>query len=137
MSHRVLANSILLSVAPFTRYDVGRPKHQTGASEMNSDPSRRLICRGLILSGVIGLIGLFALSPAGAQDSPAPVRMDPNKMAGLDLMPIPNDGFIDILVEGEFEFTPGDAFVVPKGYTGTWEQHGRYRELAVIAKSGE
>jgi uncharacterized cupin superfamily protein len=116
--------------------------------------------------------------------------MDPEKMAGLDLEPIPNDGFIDILVEGELEFeiarlfdgeelqavvvestpaktdhrnrpheydefvlvlngklvltepdgtthefTPGDAFVVPKGYTGTWEQFGSYRELAVIAKT--
>lgn len=120
---------------------------------------------------------------------PSPLRMDPDKMAGLELTPIPNTGFVDILVEGELEFqiarlfsgeelqvvvvestpaktdhrnrpleydefvlvldgklvlteqdgtrhefTPGDAFVVPKGYTGTWEQHGSYRELAVIAR---
>jgi uncharacterized cupin superfamily protein len=31
------------------------------------------------------------------------------------------------------EFTPGQALVVPKGYTGTWEQQGTYRELAIIA----
>jgi uncharacterized cupin superfamily protein len=117
----------------------------------------------------------------------SPVRMDPDLMAGLGLTPIPNDGFIDILVEGELEFTigdlfsgenfravvvestpaktdhrnrpleydefvlvlngglvlteqngrrqefwPGDALVVPKGYTGTWEQLGTYRELALI-----
>jgi uncharacterized cupin superfamily protein len=117
----------------------------------------------------------------------SPVRLDPDLLAGLDLTPIPNDGFVDILVEGELEFTvgdlfvgenfravvvestpaktdhrnrpleydefvlvlngglvlteqngrvqefrPGDALVVPKGYTGTWEQLGTYRELALI-----
>ena len=113
--------------------------------------------------------------------------MNPDMMAGLGLTPIPNDGFIDILVEGELNFTlgdlfsgenlravivestpattdhrnrpleydefvlvlngglvlteqngraqefrPGDALIVPKGYTGTWEQQGTYRELALI-----
>jgi uncharacterized cupin superfamily protein len=128
---------------------------------------------------------------AGAQEdaaSPSPVRMNADNMAGLGLTPIPNDGFTDILVEGELEFTiarlfqgaelqvvvvestpaktdhrnrpleydefvlvlngklvltepngtrheftPGQAFVVPKGYRGTWEQQGTYRELAIIA----
>jgi uncharacterized cupin superfamily protein len=128
---------------------------------------------------------------AGAQESaesPSPVRMNAENMAGLGLTPIPNEGFTDILVEGELEFTiarlfqgaeltvvvvestpaktdhrnrpleydefvlvlngklvltepngtrheftPGQAFVVPKGYTGTWEQQGTYRELAIIA----
>jgi uncharacterized cupin superfamily protein len=139
---------------------------------------------------LLGTFGLLVSFVAVAQDGPSPVRMDPEKMAGLDLEPIPNDGFIDILVEGELEFeiarlfdgeelqavvvestpaktdhrnrpheydefvlvlngklvltepdgtthefTPGDAFVVPKGYTGTWEQFGSYRELAVIAKT--
>ena len=32
------------------------------------------------------------------------------------------------------EFTPGESLVVPKGYTGTWEQQGRYRELAIISQ---
>jgi len=121
------------------------------------------------------------------EEGGSPVRMDPDMMAGLNLTPIPNDGFIDILVEGELEFTlgnlfsgenltsvvvestpaktdhrdrpleydefvlvlngglvlteqngrvqefrPGDALIVPKGYTGTWEQLGTYRELALI-----
>jgi uncharacterized cupin superfamily protein len=116
-----------------------------------------------------------------------PIRLDPDKMAGLGLTPISNEGFVDILVEGELEFevarlfegeqlkavvvestpartdhrtrpleydefvlvlngkliltdvdgavqefTPGDALVIPKGFSGTWEQQGRYRELAVI-----
>ena len=134
---------------------------------------------------------LAAMTSVGAQESaenPSPVRMNAENMAGLGLTPIPNDGFTDILVEGELEFTiarlfqgaelsvvvvestpaktdhrnrpleydefvlvlngklvltepdgtkheftPGQAFVVPKGYTGTWEQQGTYRELAIIA----
>ncbi|HEY5667216.1 MAG TPA: cupin domain-containing protein [Gammaproteobacteria bacterium] len=121
------------------------------------------------------------------EEGGSPVRMDPDLLAGLNLTPIPNDGFIDILVEGELvftlgdlftgenlrsvvvestpaktdhrnrpleydefvyvldgglvlteqngraqEFRPGDALIVPKGYTGTWEQLGTYRELALI-----
>lgn len=135
--------------------------------------------------------GLVAPALAGGQQStasPSPVRMNAEAMAGLGLTPIPNDGFTDILVEGELEFTiarlfqgaelqvvvvestpaktdhrnrpleydefvlvlngklvltepdgtrheftPGQSFVVPKGYTGTWEQQGTYRELAIIA----
>ena len=127
---------------------------------------------------------------SGAEEGGSPVRMNPDAMAGIGLMPIPNDGFVDILVEGELEFeiarlfsgvdmmvvvvestpaktdhrnrpleydefvlvldgklvlteqngrvqefTPGDALVVPKGYTGTWEQQGAYRELALIAQT--
>ncbi len=110
-------------------------------------------------------------------------------MAGLGLVPAPNDAFVDILAEGELqfrvatlfsgeelrvfvfestpaktdhrtrpleydefvlvldgklvlpeqngavhEFTPGQSLIVPKGYIGTWEQQGIYRELAVIAQ---
>ena len=32
----------------------------------------------------------------------------------------------------EQTFTAGDYFVVPKGFTGTWEEFGVYRELIVI-----
>ena len=125
--------------------------------------------------------------PAIKEVDGSPVRLNPDMIAGLDLTPIPNDGFVDILVAGELEFEigdlftgedlravvvestpaktdhrnrpleydefvlvlngglvlteqngrvqefrPGDALVVPKGYTGTWEQLGRYRELALI-----
>jgi uncharacterized cupin superfamily protein len=34
------------------------------------------------------------------------------------------------------EFRPGDALVMPLGYTGTWEMQGNYREIAVTAKRG-
>ncbi len=31
-------------------------------------------------------------------------------------------------------YTAGDSLVVPKGFTGTWEMFGNYRELVVIEK---
>lgn len=32
------------------------------------------------------------------------------------------------------EFVAGDTFVVPKGFTGTWQMLGNYRELIVIER---
>lgn len=32
------------------------------------------------------------------------------------------------------EFTPGQALVLPTGFTGTWEMQGNYRELVVLMK---
>lgn len=135
-------------------------------------------------------LGLVWQLPAGlAADSPSssPVRLDPNKMAGLDLTAVPPDAYSDILVGGELnmrvaslfegdelrvsifestpaktdhrtrptdldefvyvlsgkliltepdgsaqEFLPGQALVLPVGYTGTWEMQGNYRELVVL-----
>ena len=134
-------------------------------------------------------IQLTATTIAQAQESPAPVRLDANKMAGLDLTAIPPDAYQDILVDGELnmrvatlfdgtelrvsifestpaktdhrtrptdidefvyvlsgkliltepngtahEYLPGDALVLPIGYTGTWEMQGNYRELVVLMK---
>jgi uncharacterized cupin superfamily protein len=132
---------------------------------------------------------VMLLSPAHAADnaSPAPVRLDADKMAGLNLTAIPADAYSDILVDGELnmrvsslfegkelavsifestaaktdhrtrptevdefvyvlsgkliltepdgtvhEFVPGQALVLPVGYTGTWEMQGNYRELVVL-----
>ncbi len=126
-----------------------------------------------------------------AADSASPVRLDPDRMAGLDLTAIPPDAYRDILVAGElnmrvaslfegaelsvsiFEstaaktdhrtrptdvdefvyvlsgkliltepngsvqaFLPGQALVLPVGYTGTWEMQGNYRELVVLMQKG-
>lgn len=131
-------------------------------------------------------------SGASAQDGPSPVRMDPDKMAGLDLISTGGGAYEDILVEGELkfrvatlfsgeelrvsvfestpattdhrtrpldvdefvlvlsgkliltepdgtrhEFTPGQAVVLPLGYTGKWTMEGDYRELAITAASGD
>lgn len=136
--------------------------------------------------------GALLSMPVAAQESPAPVRMDADKMAGLDLTAIPPDAYEDILVAGELnmrvaslfegdelrvsifestpaktdhrerptdvdefvyvlsgkliltepdgtahEFLPGDAFVLPIGYTGTWEMQGNYRELVVLMQQDE
>ncbi|MCP5144407.1 MAG: DUF861 domain-containing protein [Gammaproteobacteria bacterium] len=121
--------------------------------------------------------------------SSAPVRLDADKMAGLNLTAVPPDAYSDILVAGELnmrvatlfegtelrasifestpaktdhrtrptdidefvyvlsgkliltepdgtahEFLPGQALVLPVGFTGTWEMQGNYRELVVLMK---
>jgi uncharacterized cupin superfamily protein len=144
--------------------------------------SNRRLSAALALSTIV-----FAGTAALADESPAPVRLDPNKMAGLDLTAIPPDAYSDILVAGELnmrvaslfegkelsvsifestpaktnhrtrptdvdefvyllsgkliltepngtvhEYLPGDALVLPIGFTGTWEMQGNYRELVVV-----
>lgn len=144
---------------------------------------------GIALAGLAA--ATLACLPARAQQSPAPVRMDPDKMAGLDLIAIPPDAYQEILVAGELnmrvatlfegkelrvsmfestpaktdhrtrptdvdefvyvlsgkliltepdgtahEFLPGDALVLPIGFTGTWEMQGNYRELVVLMQKG-
>jgi uncharacterized protein len=134
---------------------------------------------------VLGL--LLAGTSTQAADDVVPVRLDPDKMAGLGLTSIPPDAYSDILVGGELnmnvatlfegdelrvsifestpaktdhrtrptdvdefvyvlsgkliltepggtvqEFLPGQALVLPVGYTGTWEMQGNYRELVVL-----
>lgn len=49
-------------------------------------------------------------TPAFAQESPAPVRLDANKMAGLDLTAIPPDAYQDILVGGELNMRVATLF---------------------------
>jgi uncharacterized cupin superfamily protein len=135
---------------------------------------------------------LVAGTSALADESPAPVRLDPEKMAGLGLTAIPPDAYQEILVAGELnmrvatlfegtelrvsmfestpaktdhrtrptdvdefvyvlsgkliltepngsahEYLPGDALVLPVGYTGTWEMQGNYRELVVLAQKAD
>jgi len=56
------------------------------------------------------LVLLAVAAAAGAQESPAPVRMDPDKMAGLDLTATGGDAYEDILVEGELKFRVATLF---------------------------
>lgn len=129
-----------------------------------------------------------AQAPGAQERGPSPVRMDKDKMAGLDLSSVGGGAYEDIKVAGELkfrvatlfagqelrvsvfestpaktdhrtrpldvdefvlvlsgklilteqdgtrhEFLPGDAVVLPLGYTGTWEMQGNYRELAITA----
>ncbi len=152
------------------------------------NPTRRLMRRPVAMKiAVLILLLTGTLAQAADSASPAPVRLDPEKMAGLGLTAVPPDAYIDILVAGElnmnvatlfngtelrasiFEstpattdhrtrpndsdefvlvlsgkliltepngtahaFTPGQALMLPAGYTGTWEMQGNYRELAVL-----
>lgn len=144
--------------------------------------SARALGSALMLYATLG-VGTAVL----AQESPAPVRLDPDKMAGLGLTAIPPDAYQEILVAGELnmrvaslfegkelrvsifestpaktdhrtrptdvdefvyvlsgkliltepngtahEYLPGDSFVLPIGYRGTWEMQGNYRELVVL-----
>jgi uncharacterized cupin superfamily protein len=141
----------------------------------------------LALALLSGLALQNPLALAADSASPKPVRLDPEKMAGLGLTAVPPDAYSDILVAGELnmrvsplfegkelsvsifestaaktdhrtrptdvdefvyvlsgklilttpdgavqEFLPGQALVLPVGYTGTWEMQGNYRELVVL-----
>ena len=135
---------------------------------------------------------LLAGSALYAAENVSPVRLDPDKIAGLGLTSIPDDAYSDILVGGELnmnvaslfegdelrvsifestpaktdhrnrptdvdefvyvlsgkliltepngtvqEFVPGQALVLPVGYTGTWEMQGNYRELVVLMQKND
>lgn len=152
--------------------------------------SEGAVGRSCFLAALTGIVCVG--TAAMADESPAPVRLDPNRMAGLDLTSIPPDAYSDILVDGELnmrvatlfegtelrvsifestpattdhrtrptdvdefvyvlsgkliltepngtahEYLPGDALVLPVGYTGTWEMQGNYRELVVLMQKGE
>lgn len=154
-------------------------------------PAARVSVR--LLFAAFALYGVYTAGTQliAAADSPAPVRFDRDRMAGIGLRAIPPDSYKDILVAGELnmrvatlfdgkelrasifestpaktdhktrpndvdefvfvlsgklvltepngtahEFRPGDALVLPLGYTGTWEMQGNYREIAVTAKRG-
>ena len=53
--------------------------------------------------------GLLSLTAAAA-DSPVPVRLDRDRMAGLDLIAVPPDAYIDILEAGELNMRVATLF---------------------------
>lgn len=66
-----------------------------------------------IVSVIIISVGTFmttTMTTAYAADSSTPVRLDKNKMAGLDLTSIPPDAYIDILEEGELNMRVATLF---------------------------
>ena len=66
---------------------------------------RKVTACALTFSAII-----WAGAPALADDSPAPVRLDPDKIAGLDLTAIPPDAYQDILVAGELNMRVASLF---------------------------
>jgi len=63
---------------------------------------------------ICGALSLYAAISAGttafADDSVKPVRLDPDKIAGLGLTAIPPDAFKDILVSGELNMRVATLF---------------------------
>jgi uncharacterized cupin superfamily protein len=53
---------------------------------------------------------LWVGAAAPADDSPAPVRLDPDKIAGLGLTAIPPDAYQDILVAGKLDMRVATLF---------------------------
>ena len=70
-----------------------------------NDKSASAMIRALTLSAVLCLG-----APALAQQSSAPVRLDPDKMAGLNLTAIPPDAYADILVDGSLNMRVATLF---------------------------
>jgi uncharacterized cupin superfamily protein len=68
----------------------------------------------LFASGRGGVLTLCAAAWIGtaalADESPAPVRLDPDKIAGLGLTPIPPDAYQDILVAGQLNMRVASLF---------------------------
>jgi hypothetical protein len=61
--------------------------------------------------GSLLAVGVTLCAATGlAADSPAPVRLDPEKMAGLNLTAIPPDAYQEILVAGELNMRVATLF---------------------------
>jgi uncharacterized cupin superfamily protein len=67
--------------------------------------STRTLAGALTMAAILWI---GTATPAG--DSPAPVRLDPDKMAGLNLTAIPPDAYQDILVAGELNMRVASLF---------------------------
>jgi len=66
---------------------------------------------GSALGGALALSATLGFgAEALAQDGPAPARLDPEKMAGLDLTAIPPDAYKDILESGELKMRVATLF---------------------------
>ena len=61
-------------------------------------------------SSLVFVSALLAMAAAEAQPGPSPVRMDPDKMAGLDLVATGGGAYEDILVDGELKFRVDTLF---------------------------
>lgn len=60
--------------------------------------------------GAATFAALVVIAAVAAQDSPKPVRLDAEKMAGLNLTAIPPDAYQDILVAGQLNMRVATLF---------------------------
>lgn len=71
---------------------------------MNSKLCRKFIQRVLFFSFCLVFLS------TNAADSSTPVRLDPDKIAGLGLTSVPSDAYVDILVDGELNMNVATLF---------------------------
>ena len=165
-----------------------RTQRQRRASGSAGTRSARI---GWFLAGLLFAVSLPAVADedkaSEGKAAPAPVRLDPERIAGLELgdyPPLPKEIVLEgsakhrghvfftgeeIVVEvweagpaklsikepfpydeyifiqsgkliltdsagNKTEYLAGDSLVLPRGFTGSWEMLGNYRELVVIEK---
>lgn len=86
------------------------------------------IKRTILFDGEELDVRIFESTPAKTDHRDTPVTFDEfvYVLSGKLILTEP-DGTVH-------EYLPGDALVVPIGYTGTWEMQGNYRELVVLKK---
>ena len=70
----------------------------------------RMQFAGSEIRSCILLAIVFMSCASVAADSPVPVRLDRDKMAGLDLINVPPDAYIDILEAGELNMRVATLF---------------------------
>ena len=69
------------------------------------------ICKLMTLTRTFAALALLLHATSSqAADSPAPVRLDPDKIAGLGLTSIPPDAYSEILVAGELNMRVATLF---------------------------
>lgn len=69
------------------------------------------ICKLMTLTRTFAVLALLLHATSSqAADSPAPVRLDPDKIAGLGLTSIPPDAYSEILVAGELNMRVATLF---------------------------
>ena len=181
-----------MAVLTLTRTRFGAPTTPRPAKKQTG----RIGCMGLTLCAVLLVAEPTLAEQAGGntmeeiktQTTPSPVRMNPDKIAGVDLTagepflapedllegnhrprgdalywgkelvveiyeddpgthaitnPFPVDEYVMVLsgkliltdADGQMqEFVAGDLLMVPKGFTGTWQMLGNYRELIVVER---
>ena len=70
-------------------------------------------------------VSIFESTPAKTDHRKRPTDIDEfvYVLSGKLILTEPNGA--------KHEYRPGDALVLPVGYTGTWEMQGNYRELVV------
>ena len=106
-----------------------------GLSSVPADAYSEILVAGELNMNVATLfdgtelrVSIFESTPAKTDHRTRPTDVDEfvTVLSGKLILTEPNGT--------AHEFYPGESFVLPIGYTGTWEMQGNYRELVVLMK---